>query len=75
MLVKYIKIIEFYQENKNEDQIKLARKEFQQTKALYLEMIFYFTFSFDQEKTTNEILKNLLRDIRQLFEFFIEFVF
>lgn len=64
MLVKYIKIIEFYQENKNEDQIKLARKEFQQTKTLYMEMMFYFTFNFEKEKATNEILKNLLKEIR-----------
>lgn len=64
MLVKYIKIIEFYQENKNEDQIKLARKEFQQTKALYMEMMFYFTFNFEKEKANNEILKNLLKEIR-----------
>ena len=64
MLVKYIKIIEFYQENKNEDQIKLACKEFQQTKALYMEMMFYFTFNFEKEKANNEILKNLLKEIR-----------
>ena len=64
MLVKYIKIIEFYQENKNEDQIKLARKEFQQTKTLYMEMMFYFTFNFEKEKANNEILKNLLKEIR-----------
>ena len=63
MLVKYVKIIEFYQENKNEEQIVLARKEFQQTKGLFKEMAFYFSFNFENQKE-NEILKDLLREIR-----------
>ena len=61
--------VEFCQENKNEDLIKLARKKFQQTKAIYVEMQFYFTFSIDKERTTNEILNFLMKDIRYFHDF------
>ena len=63
MLIKYIKIIEFYQENKNDEQVKLARKEFFSLKKVFREMEFYVDFDFEKEKN-NEILKNILKEIR-----------
>lgn len=65
MLIKYIKIIEFYQENKNDDQVQLAKTEFQTVKKLYKEMEFYVLFDFEKEfAQNNEIMRNILKEIR-----------
>lgn len=65
MLIKYIKIIEFYQENKNDDQVQLAKTEFQTVKRLYKEMEFYVVFNFEKEfAQNNEIMRNILKEIR-----------
>ena len=62
MLDKYLTVIDFYQETKDERQVELAKKEFLQHKKMYEEFGFFWHFNPQEEE--KEIVKELCEKYR-----------
>ena len=48
MLEKYLTVIDFYQETKDEKQVKLAKQEFLQHKRVYKEFAFFWHLNLEE---------------------------
>jgi tetratricopeptide (TPR) repeat protein len=66
MLEKYLTVIDFYQETKDEKQVKLAKNEFLQHKRVYDEFAFYWHLNLDEpDAILKDISTNFCVDLKE----------
>ena len=62
MMFRYLRIIEFYQECKKEDQVAIAKKELQYVKSVLYVMDYFMGLDFSKSEE-NEFMKELATDL------------